>query len=44
MGILLKVSGAIDAINSRIGKVIAWLILATILISAGNALIRKMLI
>jgi len=38
---LLKLSGAIDRINEVIGKLIMWLVLAAVLISAGNAIIRK---
>ena len=35
------VSRVIDAINFRIGKVLAWLILAAVIVSAVNAIIRK---
>lgn len=38
---LLKLSGVIDAINMRLGGVIKWLILAAVLISTVNALVRK---
>jgi TRAP-type mannitol/chloroaromatic compound transport system permease small subunit len=38
---LLKLSGVIDRINEVIGKLIMWLVLAAVLISAGNAIIRK---
>jgi TRAP-type mannitol/chloroaromatic compound transport system permease small subunit len=38
---LLKLSGAIDRINELIGKLTMWLVLAAVLISAGNAIIRK---
>jgi TRAP-type mannitol/chloroaromatic compound transport system permease small subunit len=38
---LLKLSGAIDRVNEVIGKLIMWLVLAAVLISAGNAIIRK---
>ncbi|TBR13449.1 TRAP transporter small permease subunit [Rugosibacter aromaticivorans] len=38
---LLYVSGLIDRLNQRIGNSILWLILVTVLISAGNALVRK---
>ncbi len=41
MGGLLPFSRAIDAVNERIGKLCAWLVLAAVLISAGNATIRK---
>ena len=40
---LLKLSKLIDAINDRIGNWVSWLILAMVLISAGNAIIRKTL-
>jgi len=36
------VSRVIDAINFRIGKVLAWLILAAVIVSAVNAIIRKL--
>jgi TRAP-type mannitol/chloroaromatic compound transport system permease small subunit len=38
---LLKVSRVIDAVNLRIGKVLSWLILISVLVSAGNAVVRK---
>lgn len=38
---LLKLSGIIDAINTRIGKSLAWLIIAAVLVSAINATVRK---
>ena len=38
---LLPVSRAIDALNQRIGKVLSWLVLAAVLVSATNATIRK---
>ena len=37
----LKLSRAIDAVNFRIGKVLSWLILLVVIISATNATIRK---
>lgn len=42
MSILLKLSGWIDNLNSRVGKLTTWLILMTTLISAGNAIVRKL--
>ena len=42
MGVLLGVSRVIDAINFRIGKTLAWLILAAVIVSAVNAVIRKL--
>ena len=41
MEALLKLSRAIDAVNGRIGKVLSWLILVVVLISAANATVRK---
>ena len=38
---LLALSRLIDRVNTAIGKAVMWLILASILISAGNAVIRK---
>lgn len=38
---LLKISRAIDAFNIRLGRVVAWAVLAAVLISAANATIRK---
>jgi TRAP-type mannitol/chloroaromatic compound transport system permease small subunit len=39
---LLKVSRAIDAINERIGHFVKWLILAAVIVSTGNAIVRKL--
>ena len=41
MQALLKLSGAIDRLNAFVGKWVAWLILAAVIVSATNALIRK---
>ena len=41
MNALLAVSRAIDAVSERIGRLVYWLILAVVLISAANATIRK---
>ena len=41
MGALLKLSRGIDWVNDLIGKLAMWLVLATVLISAGNAIMRK---
>lgn len=41
MNILLALSRAIDAINERVGRVTMWLVLASVLISAINAIVRK---
>ena len=43
MDALLRLSRIIDAVNLRIGKWCALLILASVLISAGNAVVRKTL-
>ena len=42
MQALLAFSRVIDAINSRIGKWLSWALLAAVLISAGNAIVRKL--
>lgn len=41
MPLLLKLSSLIDALNDRIGKSAIWLVLIAVLISATNAVIRK---
>jgi len=38
---LLAVSRAIDKLNERIGLTVSWLVLAAVLISAANAVVRK---
>lgn len=38
---LLALSRGIDRLNETIGKLVSWLILLAILVSAGNAVIRK---
>jgi TRAP-type mannitol/chloroaromatic compound transport system permease small subunit len=38
---LLSLSRLIDQISTMVGKITMWLILATTIISAGNALVRK---
>ena len=38
---LLRISAAIDAFTGFIGKAVSWLILLAVLISAGNAVVRK---
>ena len=38
---LLRLSRAIDAVNLRVGKVLSWLILIVVIISAANATVRK---
>ena len=41
MNLLLRISALIDALNERVGKTVYWLILLTVLISAANAIVRK---
>ncbi len=41
MGALLGLSRGIDRVNTIIGRGVSWLILAAVLVSAGNAIIRK---
>ena len=41
MSALLKLSSLIDAISEQVGRFVSWLILAAVLISAINAVIRK---
>jgi TRAP-type mannitol/chloroaromatic compound transport system permease small subunit len=41
MSFLLKLSSLIDALNEWVGKLIIWLVLAAVLISSGNAIMRK---
>jgi len=38
---LLKISALIDALNERVGSIVIWAVLASVLISAGNAISRK---
>lgn len=40
---LLTLSGLIDRLNAAVGRWVAWLVLAAVLISAGNAVVRKLL-
>ena len=39
---LLRVSRLIDAATERLGRSVAWLVIVAALISAGNAIIRKL--
>ena len=41
MNALLALSRAIDRLNERIGLTVSWLVLAAVLISAANAIVRK---
>lgn len=42
MALLLRLSRLIDSLSMLIGKFVMWLVLAATLISAGNAIIRKL--
>ena len=42
MDALLKLSGGIDRFSTLVGQSIRWLVLASVLISAGNAIVRKL--
>jgi TRAP-type mannitol/chloroaromatic compound transport system permease small subunit len=39
--VLLGLSRLVDALNERVGRIVLWLVLASVLISAGNAVVRK---
>ncbi|WP_421724741.1 TRAP transporter small permease subunit [Bauldia sp.] len=41
MGVFLAISRAIDGVTVVIGRAVMWLILIAVLVSAGNATIRK---
>lgn len=41
MNALLALSRLIDAFNEWVGKAVGWLVLAAVVISAGNAVLRK---
>lgn len=41
MKFLLKLSGLIDMLSKHVGRIIMWLILLAVLLSAGNAIMRK---
>jgi TRAP-type mannitol/chloroaromatic compound transport system permease small subunit len=41
MQALLRFSRGIDWLNERVGRTVIWLVLVAVLISAGNAIIRK---
>lgn len=41
MNALLRLSRLVDALNERVGSLIYWLVLLAVLISAGNAVVRK---
>ncbi|MEO6565480.1 MAG: TRAP transporter small permease subunit [Casimicrobiaceae bacterium] len=41
MKALLALSRAVDTLNDHIGRAVYWLVLLAVLISAGNAIVRK---
>jgi TRAP-type mannitol/chloroaromatic compound transport system permease small subunit len=41
MQALLAVSRGIDALNLRVGRAVTWITLLVVLVSAGNAVVRK---
>jgi len=43
MSLLLRISRLIDGLNQLVGKLAMWLVLAATLISAGNAIVRKVI-
>lgn len=42
MTALLQLSRWIDAFTERVGRTVSWLVLITVVISAGNAIVRKL--
>lgn len=40
---LIRLSALIDQLSERVGQAVKWLVLAAVLISAGNAVVRKTL-
>jgi TRAP-type mannitol/chloroaromatic compound transport system permease small subunit len=42
VNLLLRISALIDAINERVGRSVYWMVLVAVLVSAGNAIIRKL--
>ena len=42
MRILMRLAALIDALNERVGKTVYWLVLVAVLVSAGNAIVRKL--
>ena len=41
MGALLSLSRGIDAVTAFIGRWVYWLVLAAVLVSAGNAIVPE---
>jgi TRAP-type mannitol/chloroaromatic compound transport system permease small subunit len=42
MQTLLRAARAVDALNELVGRIVYWLVLAMVLESAGNAIVRKL--
>lgn len=42
MHALLRVSNAIDAFSERFGKLLSWLVVAAVVVSSVNAIVRKL--
>jgi TRAP-type mannitol/chloroaromatic compound transport system permease small subunit len=42
VALLLRISALIDGLNEWVGKLVYWLVLVAVLISAGNAIVRKL--
>ena len=42
MQALLRVSRIVDSVSERVGNILIWLLLTTVLISTGNAVVRKL--
>lgn len=40
MNLLLRLSRAIDWVNEQVGQLVYWLVLAAVIVSAGNAMVR----
>jgi TRAP-type mannitol/chloroaromatic compound transport system permease small subunit len=43
LGTLLAISRAIDAVNTKLGKAVAWLLVLAVAVSTINAIVRKLL-
>lgn len=41
MSFLLRIARLIDRLNERVGRTVYWLVLVAVLVSAGNAIVRK---
>ncbi|OQW83828.1 MAG: C4-dicarboxylate ABC transporter [Proteobacteria bacterium ST_bin15] len=42
MGALLALSRAIDGLTTWVGRIVAWAIFAAVIVSTGNAIVRKL--